>query len=101
MLPDMLHTVLAAGKEIHGKVTVTISRGRLVWHQGKLNVEPGTGRFIKLPVDGPLFGGLQHEGADTADRLIKSFSADNGHTPVHRAASHSAASEAIADRQEL
>ncbi|KAF6251761.1 hypothetical protein COO60DRAFT_1622674 [Scenedesmus sp. NREL 46B-D3] len=56
--PSVKHTISAAthhsridtnvyeGKDIHGKVTVTISRGRLVWYEGKLDVEPGTGRFI-------------------------------------------------------
>jgi hypothetical protein len=76
----------AAGKEIQGKVTVTISRGRLVWYDGKLNVAPGSGRFVPLPTHGSLFDGINKAGADTAARLAKAFAADNGGTPVVRAA---------------
>lgn len=85
---DAYATVAAAaavaGKEIQGKVTVTISRGRLVWFEGKLNVEPGSGRFIPLPTHGPLFDGIDKAGADTAARLVKAFAAENGATPVVR-----------------
>jgi dihydropyrimidinase len=76
----------AAGKEIQGKVTVTISRGRVVWYEGKLDVESGSGRFVPLPTHGPLFDGIDKAGADTAARLAKAFAADNGATPVVRAA---------------
>lgn len=41
-----------------GQVVSTISRGRLVWHNGKLNITRGTGRFIPTPTFGPLFEGL-------------------------------------------
>lgn len=30
------------------KVIVTISQGRVVWENDQLNVEEGTGRFIKM-----------------------------------------------------
>lgn len=97
---------MSAGKEIKGKVTVTISRGRLVWYEGKLDVQPGTGRFIKLPTHGYLFDGLDNEGEDTAERLIKSFAAANGRIPVQRevqsgAAAAAAAGKEASDRQEL
>lgn len=36
----------------------TISRGRLVWHEGRLNVTRGSGRFVPTPPFGPLFDGL-------------------------------------------
>lgn len=39
-------------------MVTTISRGRLLWHDGVLNVTPGTGRFIPTPTHSPLFEGL-------------------------------------------
>lgn len=46
------------GKKVTGQVTSTISRGRLVWHDGQLNVTRGSGRFVAMPPGGPLFEGL-------------------------------------------
>ncbi|KAF5832220.1 hypothetical protein DUNSADRAFT_11977 [Dunaliella salina] len=46
------------GRRIKGFVETTISRGRLVWQHGQLNVESGSGRFVPLPLHGPLFDGL-------------------------------------------
>eukprot|EP00882_Tetradesmus_deserticola_P008215 GHRQ01008660.1.p1 GENE.GHRQ01008660.1~~GHRQ01008660.1.p1 ORF type:complete len:448 (+),score=139.90 GHRQ01008660.1:97-1344(+) len=108
--PSVNHTITAAthhsridtnvyeGKEIAGKVTVTISRGRLVWYKGKLDVQPGSGRFITLPTHGLLSDGLGKAGADTAAQLMKAFSADNGATPVVRGA---AGSNGTARKDEL
>jgi dihydropyrimidinase len=73
-----------AGKHIQGKVTSTISRGRLVWHDGKLDVVAGSGRFVPLPPFGPLFDGLQRQGGSTVERLVGAFAARNGPTPVQR-----------------
>ena len=49
--------------EERAQVVSTISRGRLVWHEGALHVEPGTGRFIHLPSGGRLFEGLDTRAA--------------------------------------
>lgn len=48
------------------QVVTTISRGRLVWHNGKLDVQPRTGRFVKMPLYGALHFGL---GVQDAQRL--------------------------------
>ena len=40
------------------QVTTTISRGRVVWHDGKLSVQPGTGRFVRMEPGGSLYEGL-------------------------------------------
>lgn len=71
--------VCQAGKRITGKVTVTISRGRVVWEGGKLHVQPGTGRFLRLPTHGSLFQGLEQQ-----DALRMSKEWPYGPTPVQR-----------------
>jgi dihydropyrimidinase len=86
--PSKEHTISAAthhsamdtnvyeGKIVRGKVTTTISRGKVVWHEGKLNVERGSGQYVPLPTGGPLFAGL-----DARDASIKSV---YGEAPVDR-----------------
>ena len=37
----------------------TISRGRIVWHNGELTVEPGSGRFVPTPIGGKLFSAAE------------------------------------------
>uniref|UniRef100_A0AC34QUV4 Amidohydrolase-related domain-containing protein n=2 Tax=Panagrolaimus sp. JU765 TaxID=591449 RepID=A0AC34QUV4_9BILA len=58
--PDATRTISAAthhhahdynifeGMTVHGVPEMTISRGAVVWENGKLNVQPGTGKFIAL-----------------------------------------------------
>lgn len=58
-----IDTNVYEGKKIRGKVVTTISRGRVVWENGVLNVEKGSGRYIKLPSGGELFAGLERKRA--------------------------------------
>jgi len=37
---------LYEGREVHGGAAVTISRGEVVWQDGKLSARPGRGRFV-------------------------------------------------------
>lgn len=52
------------GRHIRGYVETTISRGRIVWQHGRLQsvVQRGTGRFVPLPLHGPLHTGLYQPG---------------------------------------
>ena len=54
-----IDTNVYEGKPITGRVVVTISRGRVVWENGRLNVTRGSGRFVPLATHGPLFEGLE------------------------------------------
>ncbi|KAL3097130.1 hypothetical protein niasHS_002846 [Heterodera schachtii] len=45
------------GMEVRGVPEVTISRGRVVWEGGKLNVQAGAGKFVPLPANCPLVFG--------------------------------------------
>ncbi|KAI5075203.1 hypothetical protein GOP47_0009279 [Adiantum capillus-veneris] len=51
-------TNIYEGWTLKGKIEVTISRGRVVWENGVLNVFPGSGRYIHLPPYSYLFDGL-------------------------------------------
>ncbi|KAF6151021.1 hypothetical protein GIB67_016499 [Kingdonia uniflora] len=61
-----------------GKVEVTIVGGKVVWENGELKVEPGSGRYIEIPPFGHLFSGIGK--ADAA--YLSSLRA-----PVHRPSS--------------
>uniref|UniRef100_A0A061QLQ7 dihydropyrimidinase n=1 Tax=Tetraselmis sp. GSL018 TaxID=582737 RepID=A0A061QLQ7_9CHLO len=98
--PSVEHTISASkhhsrmdtnvyeGKIIHGKVVTTISRGRIVWENNTLRVEPGTGRFIPMKPFGPLFDGL-----DDLDKTLFSKFSKYGTTPVSRSAYETARDE--------
>jgi len=49
------------GRVVTGVVETTISNGKVVWENGQLNVEAGSGRFIPTPPFGKMFKGLEHE----------------------------------------
>ncbi|KAK1292249.1 hypothetical protein QJS10_CPB17g01662 [Acorus calamus] len=51
------------GRNGKGRVEVTISRGKVVWENGKLMVEPGYGRYVKMPPFSYLFEGLDRADA--------------------------------------
>ncbi|KAG1365509.1 hypothetical protein COCNU_12G005090 [Cocos nucifera] len=58
-----------------GEVEVTISGGRVAWENNKLNIMPGSGRYIRMPPYGYLFDGI-----DKADAAYLA----SLHAPVHR-----------------
>ncbi|KAL5580333.1 hypothetical protein UlMin_012775 [Ulmus minor] len=46
------------GRKGKGKVEVTIAGGRIVWQNNKLNVVPGSGKYIEMPPFNYLFNGI-------------------------------------------
>ncbi|KAG2426922.1 hypothetical protein HXX76_012708 [Chlamydomonas incerta] len=72
-----MDTNVYEGKEIQGRVVTTISRGRLVWHEGVLDVAEGSGRYVPLPAFGPLFEGM-------AEQARRAMQLPYGPTPVVR-----------------
>lgn len=55
------------GRTAQGRVTHTISRGRLVWADGVLRCKPGTGRYVPMAPFAPtLFDGLSERDAAMA-----------------------------------
>ncbi|MEW5319999.1 MAG: hypothetical protein WDW38_011104 [Sanguina aurantia] len=57
-----MDTNLYEGMQITGKVTVTVSRGVVVWENGVLTVVKGAGQFVPTPPHAPLFSGLRSQG---------------------------------------
>uniref|UniRef100_UPI00356190A5 dihydropyrimidinase n=1 Tax=Amphritea sp. TaxID=1872502 RepID=UPI00356190A5 len=49
------------GKTVKGIPTHTISRGKVVWANGQLNVEKGAGQYINRPAFNPVFDALSKQ----------------------------------------
>jgi dihydropyrimidinase len=49
------------GMTVTGVPAVTLSRGRVVWRDGEVRVEPGTGEYIDRPCGAPYHKALQRE----------------------------------------
>mgnify|MGYP000687001842 CR=1 FL=1 len=49
------------GMEIKGCASHTISRGNVVWADGKLNVERGAGRYVDRPPFAPYYDALKKQ----------------------------------------
>lgn len=74
---DASHFSYTMPCRIVGQVVVTVSRGRVVWENGVLSVPPGSGRFLPLPLFGPLFEGME-------EQVRRAYHKPYGLTPVHR-----------------
>lgn len=59
------------GKTVTGIPTHTISRGKVVWANGQLNVEPGSGRYINRPAFNPVFEALAKQAEHHAPVAVK------------------------------
>jgi dihydropyrimidinase len=94
--PDEVHTLSAQsahgaidtslweGRTVRGRVTHTVSRGRLLWADGVLDVPRGTGRFVPAAPFGSLYSGASAEQMLAAQRATD-FPADTlGAWPVKR-----------------
>ena len=82
-----MDTNIYEGRKVRGSVVTTVSRGRLVWHDGRLDVAPHSGRLIPLPTHSPwLFDGLEKQ------PLVTGWAGPPGvHTPVDRSGGKGAA----------
>ena len=47
------------GMEVTGIADVTISRGAVVWEDGKLHTKSGHGKYIPRPCWGEVFDGIE------------------------------------------
>ena len=63
-----MDTNIYEGVNIKGRVTVTVSRGKVVWENGVLTTQRGAGQFVKTPAFSPhLFDGLEKNDAYRKD----------------------------------
>ncbi|XP_024545302.1 dihydropyrimidinase [Selaginella moellendorffii] len=53
-----IDTNIYEGWQIKGNIEVTISQGRIVWENERLNVARGAGRYVKMAPFGQLFDGI-------------------------------------------
>ena len=59
------------GMEVHGVPEITISRGVVVWENGKLSTTKGHGKFIPRPCWGTAFEGLEERQKQNDERKLK------------------------------
>jgi dihydropyrimidinase len=59
------------GMTVRGQPTHTLSRGKLVYANGQLNVERGAGQYVKRPAFGPQFDALARKAALAAPVAVK------------------------------
>ena len=59
------------GQKVKGNVSHTISRGRLLWSNGKLNVTRGSGRYISRTCFGPAFANMDNKNAQKWSKIVK------------------------------
>lgn len=70
-----MDTNVYEGRKVRGKVVTTISQGRIVWNNGKLNVNRGSGRFIPLRPQGDgLYHGLDSNSPSA--NLLRKYESD-------------------------
>ena len=74
-----MDTNVYEGRRVRGKVVTTISRGRVVWHDGVLDVERGSGRYVRLRTGGAWF-----EGVGEREKRVRTFGGVYGPVPVER-----------------
>ena len=79
-----IDTSLWEGRRVRGRVTHTVSRGRVLWADGVLDVPRGTGRFVPAAPFGSLYSGASAEQMLAAQQATD-FPADTlGAWPVQR-----------------
>ena len=79
-----IDTSLWEGRRVRGRVTHTLSRGRLLWADGVLNVPRGTGRFVPAAPFGSLYSGAYADDMLAAQRATDFPAEALGVWPVAR-----------------
>jgi len=59
------------GMEVHGIATVTISRGKVVWENGKMLTQKGSGKYVPRATFGPIFDGIKEREIARDERKLK------------------------------
>ena len=59
------------GMEVKGCASHTISQGKVVWADGKLNVERGAGRYVDRPPFAPFYDALRTQAKRAAPTAVK------------------------------
>ena len=92
-----MDTNIYEGMRVRGKVVTTISRGRVVWHEGKLDVAAGSGRFIAMPPFAPSLFGVAPTRAPRHEVEARRY----GTVPVQRPSASGEAASSAAPHAEL
>ena len=58
------------GRTVTGLAAVTLSQGRIVWHNGELRAERGAGRYVKRPAFAPMFEAVKRANAQHAPHAV-------------------------------
>lgn len=70
------------GMSVHGVPEITISRGAVVWENRQLNVQPGSGRFIRLaPFCNYVFGSIEARKRETQPISVDRSSPEENNQP--------------------
>jgi dihydropyrimidinase len=65
-----IDTNIFEGMNVTGVPSATLSQGKVVWADGKLDVERGAGRYINRPTFAPIYEAVRRQGELKAPRAV-------------------------------